>query len=150
MSAARLRRVELVLIRLATAHPDLMPADAHGWITEMVRQVDAEPVVDEDRPATVEEAARTEQVMLWADLEGAMRDAAGGCWSIGCEQVAYRIQSLALLVGATPWEEVSVRLLRGGVYERVLREVGIEPPEIDWVRVAEVEARIASAAARIG
>ncbi len=99
-------------------------------------------LADEDRPTTLHEAAVTEQMQLWGDLAEAMRVAIAGCWSIRCENVAYRIQSLALLVGPTPWEEVSVVLLRQGVYERVLTEIGVSVPEIDWDNVARCEARI--------
>lgn len=99
-------------------------------------------MTDPDRPATLEEACWVEQVQLWGDLAVAVREAHGGCWSIGCENVAYRIQSLALLVGPSPWDEVSTELLRSGTYERVLREVGVEPPAVDWARVAECEVRI--------
>lgn len=107
-------------------------------------------VAGDEWPVTVEEAARDEQVQLWGDLEGAVRSAAGGCWSVGCEGVAYRIQALARLVGATPWEQVGVGLLRSGVYERVLREVGVEPGPIDWDVVARCEARIAESARAAG
>jgi hypothetical protein len=97
---------------------------------------------DEDRPATLHDAAVAEQVQLWGDLEEATRTAIRTCWSIRCEGVAYRIQSLALLVGPTPWDEVSVRLLRDGVYARVLTEVGLPVPAIDWDAVARCEERI--------
>ncbi len=103
---------------------------------------------DDDRPATLHDAVVAEQVQLWGDLEEARRTAIAGAWSIRCESVAYRIQSLALLAGPTPWDEVSVVLLRHGVYARVLTEVGIDVPEIDWDRVARCEERI-SASARL-
>lgn len=103
-------------------------------------------MADDEWPATLEDAGREEQACLWGDLNDAVRDAIGGCWSIRCGNVAHRIQSLARLVGATPWDEVSVVLLRSGVYERLLREVGIEPDRIDWNVVARCEARIAESA----
>jgi hypothetical protein len=98
---------------------------------------------DDDRTATLEDAARIELVQLWSDLEDARRTAINTTWSIRCENVAYRIVELSRHVGATPWEQISVRLLRDGVYERVLRDAGITYPPIDWDRVALTEARIA-------
>jgi hypothetical protein len=133
----------MLMVRLATTSPDVLPADAHQTVAEIVREIQ---VKDPDRPATLHDAALVEQVQLWGDLEEAMRNASGGCWSIRCEGVAYRIQSLALLVGPTPWGEVSVVLLRDRVYERVLAEVGIVAPEPDWDVVARCEERIFGAA----
>jgi len=102
----------------------------------------AEELLDEDEPGTLEEAARSELVSLWGDLELAVRSAINGTWSIRCDNIAYRIVTLSRFVGVTSWEEVSVALLEHGEYERVLREAGLEYPPIDWPRVAEVRRRI--------
>lgn len=38
----RLRRVEYVLVRLATHMPEALPPDAHQEVAEMVREISAE------------------------------------------------------------------------------------------------------------
>ncbi len=97
---------------------------------------------DDDYPATLEEFARAEQEQLWADLNLAVRNANRGCWSIQCEDLAWRIVSAARLVGALSWRHIDVSLLRDGVYERVLTEAGIPYEVIDWDAVAKTEAAI--------
>lgn len=105
---------------------------------------------EEDRPGSLEEAARNEQIQLWGDLEQAVRNALRGGWSIQCDNLAWRITSLAIFVGATPWGDVSVRLLRSGVYERILTEADIPYPPIDWEAVTLTEASIAGRLGRDG
>ncbi len=97
---------------------------------------------DADFPATLDHAARDEQAQLWYDLFEARRNAHNTERSMQCENVAYRIVSLARLVGATPWGEVQVDLLRDGIYERLLTEAGLDYDPIDWSQVAATEAAI--------
>lgn len=105
--------------------------------------------MSDEHPETLEEAARVEQRALWHDLPDAMANGIGTEWSIRCEGIAWRITNLARFVGATSWEEVSVRLLRAGVYERVLDEAGISYEPIDWDRVTRTEASIDERMARL-
>ncbi len=99
-------------------------------------------VTEDDRPATLDEAARIEQEHLWSDLSQAVRTAHRGCWSTPCENLTWRITNLARLVGATSWSAVDVSLLRSGVYEKILTNAGIGYEPIDWDAVARTEAVI--------
>jgi hypothetical protein len=96
-------------------------------------------------PNTLDEAARDELLRLWDDLNLAVEYARDGCWSTGCENLAYRIVALTRLVGAAPWTEVDVKLIRSGVYERIHAEAGLRHPPIDWDEVAAFEQRRADA-----
>lgn len=97
---------------------------------------------EDDEPNSLEDAARGEAVALWADLEAAKRNAINTSWSIQCENVAYRIVTLARFLGAVPWQEVSVHLLLDGTYERVYRDASIPFAPIDHDRAREVLERI--------
>ncbi len=100
-------------------------------------------MTDDDTPATLEESARVEQEQLWSDLDNAVRFAHNGSWSVQCDNLAWRITNLAAFVGATSWGQVSVTLLRSGVYERILTEAGRPYEPIDWDAVERTEAYIA-------
>ena len=95
------------------------------------------------------EAIREELANLWADLDNAHRNALNGQWSIGCEDIAGRIEKLSRLVGPTPWQEVQIRLLENGVYQRLHAEWGIETPPVDMATLAEVRASIDAQLAKL-
>jgi hypothetical protein len=80
----------------------------------------------EPAPASVAEAIEGELVILWCDLDHAMRNAYRGGWSINCDNIAARIIGLSRLVGATPWENISIPLLLDGVYQGLLTDAGIK------------------------
>ncbi|HEY1668532.1 MAG TPA: hypothetical protein VGG54_22805 [Trebonia sp.] len=81
---------------------------------------------EEPAPASLAEAIEGELVILWCDLDHAMRNAYRGGWSIACDNIAGRIIMLSRLVGATPWENISIPLLLDGVYQGLLTDAGIE------------------------
>lgn len=102
----------------------------------------------EDRPATLEEAAREELVHLWYDLCMAQRNAIRTDWSIQCEGLADRIEALTRFVGPAPWERIQIPLLENGVYQRLHAEWGIGAP-VDMQRVAQTRANIDARLARL-
>lgn len=73
-----------------------------------------------------------EQMLLWDDLDKAIRYSANGVWSIGSTAVAGRIVDAARLVGPTPWEHIQWPLLAGGVYTKLLTLAGVDVPTVDW------------------
>jgi hypothetical protein len=81
---------------------------------------------DDDEADTIEGVARFEQAALWGDLHEAVRRGINTDWSINCEGIALRIGALARFVGPAPWGHVPAPLVASGVYERVLREAGVE------------------------
>lgn len=89
------------------------------------------------------EACREELECLWSDLSLAQQHAINGVWSIQCEQVQHRIETLTKLVGPTRWEAVQWDLLESGVYQRIHAGLGIEVHP-DMGRVAEGRARQAA------
>lgn len=92
----------------------------------------------------LEQFVRDEQQALWGDLESALRAAINGAWSIAASAYARRIVRAALLIGPTPYEEISWSLVAGGVYEALLRAGGIEPElpdEAEWGRLEVLMAR---------
>jgi hypothetical protein len=101
-----------------------------------------------DLPTNLDDAARLEQVNLWADLDRAIRSALNGVWSMQCDNLTRRITNLAHFVGATPWDQIDVSLTLAGVYERVLTEAGIDYPPVDWDAVARTEVAIADGPGR--
>jgi hypothetical protein len=101
-------------------------------------------VTDDELPATLEQAAREEQEFLWNDLDQAIGMAVNGEWSMHCDTLAWRIVGFAKLVGATPWGDVPMTLVRSGVYERVLSDAGVSYEPIDWDDLARHEAMIAN------
>jgi hypothetical protein len=104
-----------------------------AWPTRLVDDPD-----DPDGwPLTLDEAVHDELVHLWGDLCQATREAAGGCWSIQCENITYRIVALSRFAGALPWEEVNVDLVWSGLYERVHDEAGLAYPPVDRMALAE-------------
>lgn len=95
----------------------------------------------QQRARQLEEVMREELSCTWGDLEQAQRRAANDRWSIECTNLEDRIKRLTPLVGPTPWEDVGVRLLENGVYQRIHAEmdIAVEP---DMARVADVRKRI--------
>ena len=95
------------------------------------------------RTQQLEEALREELAQLWNDLSLAVHYAANGKWSIQCDNLAERIQTITKLVGPTPPEQISFGLLREGVdtYERLHAEigVGIDRDELDRCRAAAAD-----------
>jgi hypothetical protein len=100
----------------------------------------------ENLNAALGQAVCDEQEQLWGDMTTAIRTAHNRSWSTQCENLAYRIVTLARLVGATRWSAVDSVLIRSGVYERILTEAGIRYEPIDWAAVAANEAYIARSA----
>lgn len=91
------------------------------------------------------DAARVELEMLWDDLDRAGR----GRWTGQCEQLADRIQTLSLLVGATHWEHIQIGLIRSGIYERVYREAGIAYMPVDHAAVEAFYDRLVASGRRL-
>lgn len=93
-----------------------------------------------DRTQQLEEALREELQDLWSDLSNAIHYAYNGTWSVQCDGLASRIQTLTKLVGPTAPENISYGLLREGqdVYERLHSEinVGIDRDELARCRAA--------------
>lgn len=88
----------------------------------------------EEGPGDYGQAVRDELVRLWGDLDEAVRMAHKGCWSTGCDYVAFRIILLSRLAGATHWRDLSYPLLLDGTYQGLLTDAGIahdEPGEED-------------------
>lgn len=81
-----------------------------------------------DRTTQLEEALRGELAQLWNDLAQAIPSALNGKWSMQCDNLAARIQTLTKLVGAAPPEQISFGLLREGAdtYERLHQEIGVD------------------------
>jgi hypothetical protein len=93
--------------------------------------------------ADLVQVARQELINLWSDMYDALESAIRTDWSMRMENLASRIVALSRLVGVAPWDNIQVRLLRSGIYERVHQTAGLAYPAIDWPRVAQVEERIA-------
>jgi hypothetical protein len=88
----------------------------------------------EDGPRDYEQAVRDELPRLWSDLAEAVRMAHKGCWSVGCDNVAFRIILLSRLAGAAHWRDVRYPLLLDGTYQGLMTDAGIpheEPGEED-------------------
>lgn len=85
-------------------------------------------------------AVRNELVNLWASLEDAVRMAANGSWSGGCENLKDRIKAFSDLVGPVPWEDISIPLLLSDTYQRVCADIG-HPCTATAGEMAEVRAR---------
>lgn len=91
--------------------------------------------------ATLEEAAADELMRLWGDLHHQMRDARGGCWSVGCESVAHRIAVLTKALGkAARWQDMDIELLESGVYQRFYDLMGVSYEQPDMAVIAEMRA----------
>jgi hypothetical protein len=87
------------------------------------------PVCLEKEPAPVDHEAlvthvRDELVNLWADLEDAVRMAANGSWSGGCERLMERIKALSDLVGPASWQDISIPFLLSETYRQVCEDIG--------------------------
>lgn len=89
----------------------------------------------------LKQAVREELADLWGDLHRAQSYSINGRWSIACDNLEERIKNLTPLVGATPWDEIQIRLLENGVYQRIHADLGIAV-QPDMVRVAQVRERI--------
>lgn len=102
----------------------------------------------EDPPGTLDEAVAQEIMMLWTDLDTAIRDTISGphstpgCWSIGAINTATRIIALSRFAGACPWVEVPINLTLDGTWCGLHTAAGIphtDPtgPELDDLREME-------------
>lgn len=96
-----------------------------------------------DRTQQLEHALHDELEQLWNDLFWAIRDAHNGTWSLWCDNLASRIQTITRLVGPTPPGQISFGLLRegAGVYERLHAEIGasIDHGELSRCRAAALD-----------
>jgi hypothetical protein len=115
---------------------------AEGWchVKSNLRHCDythnlAEPVALE-RDALVA-AVREELVNLWSDLEDAVRMAANGSWSGGCERLKDRIKALSDLVGPARWQDISIPFLLSETYRQVCEDIG-HPCQATAEKLAEV------------
>jgi hypothetical protein len=85
-------------------------------------------------------AVRAELVNLWSDLEDAVRMAANGSWSGGCERLKDRIKALSDLVGPASWRDISIPFLLSETYRQVCEDIGhlcaATPDELAKVRDA--------------
>lgn len=78
---------------------------------------------------------------LWSDLEQAIRTAANGTWSKRCDDIEQRIKRMTPLVGPTPWQQVNIKLLEFGVYQRIHEDIGFTVA-VDMEKVAEARAML--------
>lgn len=96
---------------------------------------------DEESFTSLEEAASAELSRLWNDLHVAIGRAHGGCWSVECENTAYRIACLTRALGrATPWGEIQLELLESGIYQRMHDLMGVSYEQPDMAVVAQMRA----------
>ncbi|HET9656359.1 MAG TPA: hypothetical protein VFP72_13470 [Kineosporiaceae bacterium] len=96
-------------------------------IVEEDRQYPPDPRPLDVTPA--EDVLRHELVRLWADLEAALEQAAGGPWSMRAADVLSRIAMISQVVGPPAWSDVSTPFLRTGVLQAVLEGLGF--PTVD-------------------
>lgn len=89
------------------------------------------------------EAVRFELVCLWCDLEDAVRMAANGSWSGGCERLKDRINALSDLVGPASWQDISIPFLHSETYRRVCEDIG-HPCTAAALELSEVRDRWAA------
>ena len=87
-----------------------------------------------------------QQKLLWDSLDGAIRRAINGVWSMDAAYNASRIVSAARLVGPTNYGAVPWRLLGGNVYSAVLAAGGFNPEEHlpdpdEWARLDDLMAQ---------
>lgn len=76
---------------------------------------------------------------LWADLVYAMKRTQE--WNQECQSIEKRIKRLTPLTGPTPWQQVHIRLLEFGMYQRIHEDIGITV-YIDFDKVAEARAML--------
>jgi len=95
-------------------------------------------MIDAER---LEQVAREELSFLWGDLNTARRNAYRGQWSIQCDHIVGRIETLTPLFGPTPWDEIQIPLLEDGIYQRIHAELGIEV-SVDMERVGRLRAKL--------
>jgi hypothetical protein len=81
-----------------------------------------------DRTEQLEEALQEELLYLWSDLSQAVNEALNGKWSMRCDNLVARIQTITQLVGVVPPERINFGLLREGVntYEQVHAEIDVD------------------------
>lgn len=97
-----------------------MTLDRTAELQEAIDSADAESFI------TLQDAAVEELTRLWGDLHEQMRWARNGCWSIGCENVAYRIAYMTRALGrAARWQDMQIELLETGIYQRMHDLMGI-------------------------
>jgi hypothetical protein len=85
-------------------------------------------------------AVRLELVNLWSDLEDAVRMAANGTWSGGCERLKERIKALSDLVGPASWQDISIPFLLSDTYRTVCEDIG-HPCTAPADELAKIRAR---------
>ncbi|MFC6080960.1 hypothetical protein [Sphaerisporangium aureirubrum] len=110
----------------------MIPGNGHRRDTELREAITSAS----EGPATLEAAAQEELMRLWGDLHAAVRDARDGCWSVGCENAAYRVAMLTRSLGRpTPWQQIPFELLESGLYQRFHELIGmtVEPPAPEWM-----------------
>lgn len=99
---------------------------------------------------TLEEAATDELMRLWDDLHQATRVARNGCWSVDCENTAYRIAFMTRALGkAAPWQEIQLELLETGIYQRMHDLLGVPYEEPDMDEIARMRAEREASLAQI-
>lgn len=76
---------------------------------------------------------------LWTDLVYAMQRTKE--WSKECESLEQRIKRLTPLVGPTSWQQVNIKLLEFGIYQRIHEDIGITVA-VDMEKVAEAKAML--------
>lgn len=114
---------------------ELTAADlAYRWrektLSEHVNEAVAETRQD-DEYETPDSALRWLLELAWGDLQRARERAADGRWSMECDGQVGRIVGLTRLVGPLSWENVSVDLILGGVYEQIHEGIGLATPLSD-------------------
>lgn len=84
---------------------------------------------------TLRAVLRDELSYLWTDLNTARQQAINGQWSMHCDWIVERIKTITSLVGPTPWQDMEIKLIEDGVYQRVHEELGVDAPvDMDGVR----------------
>jgi hypothetical protein len=84
-----------------------------------------------DEYSDPESALRWLLVLAWSELQRARERALNGRWSIECEAMVSKIAGITRLVGPLPWEEIPVRLILDGWYERIHTATGTPTPLTD-------------------
>lgn len=75
-----------------------------------------------------DDALKRELENLWNDLGTEVRMAHRGCWSVGCESKAERIERISRIVGPLRPGAIPMTLLADGLYERLHDQWGIDLP----------------------
>lgn len=87
--------------------------------------------VARDRPLNIIAACAEEVMVLWTDLDDAIRNTIRTCrsdenaWSVGALGIAVRIVHLSRFTGATPWTQVPMNRVLDGTWHGLLAAAGI-------------------------